>query len=359
MQKIIILLTLISLTFQVDHCFLGRKFCKTCKDGYYLVNNQYCSKIDHCETFSDNVCSWCEYGYRLNSEKTSCEKIGDDHCQYYSNDEHTTCSSCQYGYKMKEDKTGCTLITEHCISSYDSTCNGCEKGYALNTELNTCVEFEKCSEVNSDGTKCTKCAYDFYQPDKDGKCTINYCEEYDDEGNCEECEKFFYLNEEGKCQYIPIPYCRKGNETHCEKYSGFLGKDGNVEEGVKNYNKMCQSEDADGICYRCEPGYTLDETTHECISNCEEFVETSPICKYCEHGYIPIEGDTVCYPVLKKDTEEEADEEKDKEKEDDEEKTKKEKEKEKEKESNENEGDGMQFIKLGFVLNLILVLLGL
>jgi len=260
---------------------------------------------------------------------------------------------------MKEDKTGCTLITEHCISSYDSTCNGCEKGYALNTELNTCVEFEKCSEVNSDGTKCTKCAYDFYQPDKVGKCTINYCEEYDDEGNCEECEKFFYLNEEGKCQYIPIPYCRKGNETHCEKYSGFLGKDGNVEEGVKNYNKMCQSEDADGICYRCEPGYTLDETTHECISNCEEFVETSPICKYCEHGYIPIEGDTVCYPVLKKDTEEEADEEKDKEKEDDEEKTKKEKEKEKEKESNENEGDGMQFIKLGFVLNLILVLLGL
>ena len=291
-----------------------------------MVNNQYCSKIDHCETFSDNVCSWCEYGYRLNSEKTSCEKIGDDHCLYFSNDERTTCSSCQSGYKMKEDKTGCTLITEHCISSYDSTCNGCEKGYALNTELNTCVEFEKCSEVNSDGTKCTKCAYDFYQPDKDGKCVIDYCEEYDDKGNC-------------------------------EKYSGFLGKDGNVEEGVKNYNKMCQSEDADGICYRCEPGYTLDETTHECISNCEEFVETSPICKYCEHGYIPIEGDTVCYPVLKKDTEEEADEEKDKEKEDDEEKTKK--EKEKEKESNENEGDGMQFIKLGFVLNLILVLLGL
>ena len=120
---------------------------------------------------------------------------------------------------------------------------------------------------------------------------------------------------------------------------------------------MCENEDADGICNRCEQGYTLDETTHECISNCKEFLEPSPICEYCEHGYILINGDTVCYPVLKKDTEKETDGEKDKEKEkeDDEEKI----QKEKEKESNGNEGDGMQFIKYGLVLNFILVLLGL
>jgi len=324
MQKFIIFLSLISLSLQVDHCFIEQKTCKRCKDGFYLVENRFCSKIEHCSYMSGNSCSYCESGYYWDSSESKCKEGERDHCIYYSPDDTTKCLNCETGYSLNSEETGCIPKVEGC-NYYDGgsnpKCMSCKEGYALNSVKNECIEKPGCYEVNADGSKCIDCSEDFYQPDKDGKCVIDYCEDYDSNGNCEECEKYFYLNEEGKCQYIPIPYCREGNETDCEDYAGFM-EDDDPNKAKVEYEKMCEDEDENGNCNICKQGYTLDGTTHECVSNCEEYVEPSPYCKYCEHGYILIDGDKTCYSVL-----------------------------------GGNEEDGIEFIKLSLLLNLVLILL--
>ena len=49
-----------------------------------------------------NKCEQCEYGYRLNGERTLCEEIGEGHCSSYSTSDvgTTECKYCQGGYKL-------------------------------------------------------------------------------------------------------------------------------------------------------------------------------------------------------------------------------------------------------------------
>ena len=62
--------------------------------------------------------------------------------------------------------------------------------------------------------------------------------------------------------------------------------------------KGCDKEDSDGTCLRCKSGFTLNEETKECISNCQELMKPSNLCEYCEYGYIKIDDDKTCYSVL-------------------------------------------------------------
>ena len=175
MQKFIIFLSLISISLQVDHCFIEQKICKKCKQGYYLVENSFCSKIEHCSYMSGDSCSYCESGYYWDSTNLECKEAKIEHCSYYNPTDSTKCSYCESGYTLNSEKTACTPIIPHCSYSYDdSTCSGCENGYALNNVKNECKEFPGCDEVNEDGSKCIECSGDFYQPDKDGKCVIDY-----------------------------------------------------------------------------------------------------------------------------------------------------------------------------------------
>ena len=158
MQKFLILLSLFSFSVQVDHCFIEEKVCKECKKGFYLVDNKYCTKIEHCRYIPyENTCTDCEKDYKWNSETSLCELM-ENHCLNYDTDEPSKCVRCQSGYTLNSDETGCTQITPHCIYSFDeSTCSSCEDGYALNPTKNECVEFDYCDELNDGGTECESC----------------------------------------------------------------------------------------------------------------------------------------------------------------------------------------------------------
>ena len=186
MKKIqaFIILFLIQLSLQVEHCYVVQKVCKKCAEGYFLVNEK-CVAVNHCEYIDSytNKCEMCEYGYRLKEDKTSCEEIGEDHCSDYTTLEDSTkqCQYCQSGYKLNSDKT-CELVTEHCMYGYEQEgnyiCQQCEKGYAINKNKNKCVEFPKCEEVDDDN-KCIKCSEDkneFLTADLEGKCIVSPCE---------------------------------------------------------------------------------------------------------------------------------------------------------------------------------------
>ena len=265
MKKIIILLSLISIIIQVDHCFIEEPVCKTCKVGFYQVDNKYCSKIENCAHVSGDTCEYCAAGYYQNDDRTACLKTND-----------------------------------HCESFYDGKCERCEKGFALNEYTNTCVAFKGCQKVNQDNTKCEDCSDDYYQPNEKGECEIDLCELYNEDKTCQRCFENFYLDEDRNCQLIPFSFCERGDKTSCWDWAGFTdGSDINADKEayLKKIVSGCDSENSDGTCSRCEKGFTLDEETKKCISNCKEYLNPSSLCDFCEFGYIKVNDDKTCYPI--------------------------------------------------------------
>ena len=315
MKKIraFIILALIQLSLQVEHCYVEQKVCKKCAEGYFLVNEK-CVTVDHCEYIDSNTnkCQSCQYGYRLNEDKTSCVEIGEDHCSTYTNLEDGTkqCQYCQGGYKLNSDKT-CELVTDHCIEAYEYDgymCQNCEKGYAINRNKHICVEFPKCKRVDDDN-KCIECDEDkneFLSADLEGKCIVSPCEKFEEDGTCNECKDYFYLKD-GECVYIShIPFCRgveDDNINECEHWVSFTSNPETAEQDKKNYDEKCLTRKEDGTCSECETGYLYDETEKKCLLiGCEEY-EESPRCEYCEHGYILINDKTECFKVYPKSDE--------------------------------------------------------
>ena len=148
MKRIILLFSLLTISIQVDHCFIEEPVCKTCKDGYYIVNDKYCTEIENCYTVSGNKCLFCGKGY-------------------YASDDETRC--------IKKE------IEDHCSSFNSGECMSCEKGYALKGNTNECVEFENCRRTDEEGSKCKECDT-FYQPNDKGECAINFCFSFNDDG---------------------------------------------------------------------------------------------------------------------------------------------------------------------------------
>ena len=266
MKKLIILLSLISLSIQVDHCFIEEPVCKTCKVGFYLVDNKYCSKIENCARVSGNTCEYCITGYLPSDDGSTCIKKN-----------------------------------HHCEDFDDNGCARCEKGYALNSYTSECVQFKGCKKVyQNDITKCEECSGDYYQANEKGECVIDLCRSYNDDGSCQSCFENFYLDDDGNCQLIPFPYCEWGDKNSCWDWAGFTnGVDINSDKEayLKKIKSGCDSENSDGTCTRCEKGFTLDEGTKKCISNCQEYLNPSSLCDFCEYGYIKINDDKTCYPI--------------------------------------------------------------
>ena len=314
MKSFFLILALIKLTLQIDHCLIEKSVCKKCKSGYYLSNG-LCSAIEHCKHFSnhDNTCNFCENGYRPINERTSCIQIGADHCYDYTTGEDGTsqiCKECQTGYKLKDDHT-CELVVEHCQSSDiddngNIKCTYCQKGYAVNSATNECVPFPHCEEVDSDG-KCIECDTDdnsYLHANQEGKCVIDFCKEYNEDLECTECNDYFYLDDDGKCKYIEIPYCEEveeDNKNKCKDTDYFL-KDHDPEDYLvakEEYLTRCYRKNKDGTCAECNyEDYEVDSTGKSCtLIGCEELEQPSSRCEYCEHGYILVDDETKCISV--------------------------------------------------------------
>ena len=314
MKSFFLLLVLIPLSLQIDHCLIEKSVCKKCKTGYSLSEGK-CVKIEHCRSYSSDqtTCLSCQDGYKLNDDKTLCITYGEDHCNTYTTVEGGTtkiCNECQPGYKLKEDNT-CELVVEHCVESElsgnDLICYECEKDYALNEANNKCIAFPKCIEVDEDD-KCIKCEHDsdsgieYIHANQEGKCVFDICKEYNDDWKCKKCENYFYLNDEGQCKYIEIPYCKKlekNNKNECDDTAYFL-KGHDPEDYLtakEEYLTRCQYKDNNGKCTICENGYEVDSNGNCVFIGCEELEEPSSKCEFCENGYILVDYQTRCMPV--------------------------------------------------------------
>ena len=139
---------------------------------------------------------------------------------------------------------------------------------------------------------------------QEGKCVIDFCEEYNEDGECTKCNNYFYLNGDGNCKYIEIPYCEKveeDNKNECRDTCYFL-KDHDPEEyeiAKEEYLTRCYRKNEDGSCAECDyGGYEVDSTGQSCILiGCEELENPSSRCEFCEYGYILVEDETRCLSV--------------------------------------------------------------
>ena len=287
---LISLISLVSLSYEIDFCFIEKKRCKTCLAGYTLSDdttngNSYCIQFDNCETFSEDgkTCTKCKDGYVLKEEGTKCEQ---DPCSHYDS-ETNICDTCNSNYQLNSETKICEPNISHCSRLYfDGSCGECEKGYAWNSVASKCVEFPNCSETDETGAKCTNCKYDYYKVNKEGQCVMDFCEEYDDEsGKCKKCQKYFYLDDDFNCVYINIPFCRKLDENkECKGWADFYEHDDDVHKAKEKYETGCERWNEEGICTVCNYPFILNSETKTCSMNCEEYSE--PLCEYCEHGYI-------------------------------------------------------------------------
>ena len=194
--NLILVLSLISFSFQSDSCLRTFKRCSSelpevqipsklidkcivynkngdcdqCKTGYAVSDDGgSCISFQNCiELGNGNEdCDECYGGYYINAIG-QCEKINIDYCVY--KDEYG-CSACLYNIVQPNTNGQCiipTTLIEGCIS-YDSNgnCFGCDKGYRLND--NSC-DFIECEAGDSPVSYCGICDVGYYVDFSDGKC---------------------------------------------------------------------------------------------------------------------------------------------------------------------------------------------
>lgn len=292
MKTFLILICLLQLSLQVEHCLIPKQVCTACSDGYYLVNGK-CVTLANCIEISPlDQCFKCLYGYRLDFDTYKCVEIGKDNCYQYSITTPGVCDKCRPGYKKKSDNT-CELVTEHCTEEDNEICRACDKGFAL-THDNLCVKDENCKELDNE-KKCEECDEDkseFLFINKEGQCVLSSCETFQ-LGKCRYCKNYFYMKD-NECFYTDIPYCEAPRGDNCDNWADFVNDPTNIEQDIKNHKEKCQYRDKEGTCQNCFGGYTYDKSKKKCIlNNCKEFDENSE-CEYCENGYLLINYQTEC-----------------------------------------------------------------
>ena len=162
------------------------KNCYSCITGYYLGEDNKCSRIEGCK-FSENEdkCIECDNDYYCLDVRTGkCEpndEVIDEKKKFYfrcnmTNEEGNKCALCQNKYDL--DENGLCVDNFHCEEKdEEGNCKKCINEIGENLCLNKyfgCVELfwnNNCLECNNvtDFYICTKCL-EGYEPDDSGYC---------------------------------------------------------------------------------------------------------------------------------------------------------------------------------------------
>ena len=218
--------------------------CSVCSKGFVLEGTGCKQCPDGCQTCSqDGTCLECLECYSTGSECVSCPS-GCSVCHYDKNLLRFVCSDCQEGYALETNKWECLACMSDCASCNSlQHCKRCQPGFFLN-DLSSCVkcseEVPKCVECekHSNQFKCLQCENGYIL--KDGKQV----------GNDVECISTIGL----ECGDFPVidppPRC---DVKSC------------VNNSVINSQYQCQA-----LCYQC--GDVDDETNFINQTECRNSV---------------------------------------------------------------------------------------
>lgn len=257
--------------------------CSECNAGFYLNSNKRCvARVNQpakCSayTVTDDTCSKCDNtSYLANSSKNCVDyPKGILGCRTYSN--AITCTACKDGRYLSNNVCPkvTTAITNCFYYSSNTTCSTCGTGYALIN--NACVKAtaNNCATYTSD-TVCATCPSgsvlqttnsitSCISLTKTGCSVINIISPYE----CTACTGSYYL-ESGECK---------------------------APTAISN----CGAYATKTTCSRCNKGYALSADKTSCVnsvptvsyvdSQCiDSQVVSTPACSRCSPGYYFITG---------------------------------------------------------------------
>ena len=151
MLKHLIILWLIALSFQIEHCEIHNTICKSCAENFELVELNF--------DFLSDLVAYC-----FNSEKLSEANALIPNCVSISEDKQS-CKQCRKYYFLDSNQTECKNIP-HCsyYDPYNNKCVLCEREYALKDD-GSCVKNLYCYIIKNE--KCVECLY-YYYPNDEG-----------------------------------------------------------------------------------------------------------------------------------------------------------------------------------------------
>ena len=229
--------------------------CKSCYDGFVLIDEHCLSCSSPCKTCHDtqDTCDSCVEGYYFNG--SSCQNCPDNCLQCDKTGQK--CSLCIDTFYVEND--ACVSCDVSCQKCHDNTneCDICKRGYYF--EGTHCV---KCSQncLNCDETQCYECEKNFYPVGKTCSACAEVCEQCDGPtaDDCRSCDPGYYLS-----WYKGQISCLKCDDA-CE---------------------TCYSSPSN--CDKCAQGYFREESSRKCTScefNCLECDDLRE-CKKCKDGF--------------------------------------------------------------------------
>ena len=328
--KSLIILFLISFSFQDQNCLITFKYCdyeikinnciehsfddnniekcEECKNGYVVSDDRKScieikNQIDHCIEYYDNgggiiICRKCENNYAVSEDYKSCVEVTNRivHCTRYSKSGGDfDCDGCENNYVLYYNSNNYECVKfDHCIQLDDiedkEHCGWCEEGYVFSNDRKSCKSFANCYLLDAAGTKCSKC-YDSYYLNSNGQCEKTLCTKYSN-NVCTDCNEGYYLNDKKECQKIPIENCLQLDDSKkkcSECLAGIIPDDEGKCTLPSKLIEGCEEYEKNGDCRTCAYKYKLSSDKKKCEYQCTGG-KSIEYCGICKPGYYDDDG---------------------------------------------------------------------
>jgi hypothetical protein len=287
--KYLILLFLISFSFQDQNCLITFKECEY-TEPTKEIKIQHCTDHYFDEDGENEIekCNECENGYVVSNDYKSCEKVQTptEHCiRYDRSGEYIYCDRCENNYVYSRGDNICVKF-EYCNYLEDKEhCGSCKEGYALSYDKTSCISFKNCYQLDKGNSKCNQC-YSQYHQNSNGQCELTLCKSYSD-NVCTDCYGGYYLNDKKECQKITIANCLQLDDSKKKCSTCLAGitpdNDGNCNLPSKLI-EGCVEYENNGNCKTCDGNYDLSTDGKKCDYDCTGG-KSYEYCGICKPGY--------------------------------------------------------------------------
>ena len=266
-----------------------------CKEG--LNNCSLCNPLT-------KLCTKCSLEIYSPNEEGGCSPIykcqlGKNYC-LICDELGKNCLECQKG--LYPDENGGCSFTDNCEISYKGHCLKCKSDFILTGEICKSLDlddFAFCSKINDETGQCEECQKGYYLNNGDKKCSsIENCDE-STFGKCISCERGFYLDiKEDKCirynsNNFPLLFCKESlDRKKCDKCveDYFFDEEGNCI----NINYCLEKKEY--LCNKCIDGYYFTKYRDTCVNdpNCSLGDGIHGLCRLCNDNYYLDLNDMKC-----------------------------------------------------------------
>lgn len=219
--------------------------CISCVKDYIAFQGVCIKEDKYCETYSKNGgCIKCKNNYYVPADGVCLPQ--EPGCIYQAG----KCNMCNYPFKFDAVSQKCRI--EGCLEANLEGCIKCRDPFQL-TSLGIC-EIPNCVTVKDNA--CARCTPGYHL--KQGlKCVKNdpICLLYNDDGDCELCDKGYLLMSSGECE-IAEDNCLSQKSGHCLacKAGYFLNAFFQCQKADQNCEAYCN-----GVCTQCKNKFFLYE----------------------------------------------------------------------------------------------------